>query len=356
MGAQPKTNNISRRRFLNTAAVASGLGLSGVIGGMGYVAMRSPEGRNGKTFVEAADNMSGMQAQSAPAFAVGPQINGQVTDPRPAALAPASNDPVKNIVMSCSLKTLEVAGGGVMYNAWTFEGSVPGPVLHVRQGDTVNFTFNNNASGAHSIDLHAAQIAPNVAYKTIMPGESISFQFSANFPGVFMYHCGAAPMLDHIANGMYGAIVVDPEQALAPAREYVLVQSEIYGKLGDNGTFDGDMDKMLAVRPDLMAFNGIALQYKDNPLPASVNERIRLYVVNAGPTLFSAFHVVGALFDRVLVDGNPANVLRGVQTYTVPPGGGSTFELVIPAPGQYPFVTHTFGYTELGAVGVLNVA
>jgi nitrite reductase (NO-forming) len=103
-----------------------------------------------------------------------------------------------------------------------------------------------------------------------------------------------------------------------------------------------------------MAFNGIAFQYKDNPLPAKVGEKVRLYVVNAGPTLFSAFHVVGALFDRVLVDGNPANVLQGVQTYTIPPGGGSTFELTLKEPGLYPFVTHTFAYTELGAVGVLQ--
>jgi nitrite reductase (NO-forming) len=110
------------------------------------------------------------------------------------------------------------------------------------------------------------------------------------------------------------------------------------------------------VKPDILAFNGIGFQYRDNPLPAKVGERIRLYVVNAGPTLFSAFHVVGALFDKVYIDGNPANVLHGVQTYTVPPGGGSTFDLIIPEAGKYPFVTHSFAYTELGAVGLLDVS
>jgi nitrite reductase (NO-forming) len=152
----------------------------------------------------------------------------------------------------------------------------------------------------------------------------------------------------------YGAIVVDPATPLETATEYVLVQSEFYAK-ADGGTWVGDMDKMKAARPDLLAFNGVAFQYRDNPLPAKAGERIRLNVVNAGPTLFSAFHVIGALFDKVLIDGNPANELRGVQTYTVPPGGASTFELVIPNPGKYPVVTHNFAYTELGAIGLLEV-
>jgi nitrite reductase (NO-forming) len=112
---------------------------------------------------------------------------------------------------------------------------------------------------------------------------------------------------------------------------------------------------MAAVLPDFVVFNGAANQYTQQPLPAAPGELIRLYVMNAGPTLFSAFHVIGAIFERVYHDGNPANVMRGIQTWTVPPGGGATFELVIPEAGQYPFVTHSFAYTGLGAVGLLDV-
>jgi nitrite reductase (NO-forming) len=170
-----------------------------------------------------------------------------------------------------------------------------------------------------------------------------------------MYHCGTGPVLEHIANGMYGAIIVDPAQPLEPAREYVLVQSEFYLKKGDGENWIGDADRMAAVMPDFVVFNGAASQYSQQPLTAAVGERIRMHVVNAGPTLFSAFHVIGAMFDKLYVDGNPLNTLRGVSTYTIPPGGGATFELVIPNAGKYPFVTHAFAYTGLGAVGILDV-
>jgi len=277
-----------------------------------------------------------------------------VTTPHPAALQPATPETTKQLTLEAMDATVEI-GAGVKYNAWTFGGSVPAPVIHLRQGDTVDFSLKNSARTGHSIDFHAAQVPWDVNYKTILPGESFSFKWQAQLPGVFMYHCGTAPVLHHIANGMYGAIIVDPATPLEAAREYVLVESEFYAQPASGGTWDGNMDKMKAAQPDLLAFNGVAFQYRDNPLPAKAGERIRLYVVNAGPTLFSAFHVIGALFDKVLIDGNPANVLRGVQTYTVPPGGASTFELVIPTAGKYPFVNHSFAYTELGVVGLLNV-
>jgi nitrite reductase (NO-forming) len=294
---------------------------------------------------------------SPPVRAPGPQISGTVKEAVPATLAAATPETPKSVSLDVLDVTLEIAGG-VEYKAWTFGGRVPGPVVHVRQGDTVHATLNNKStSGGHSIDYHAAQTPWNLNYKTILPGESLSFDWRANYPGVFMYHCGTAPILHHISNGMFGAIVVDPTTPLPPAREYVLVQSEIYASSETNANpWSGDMEKMLANTPDLMAFNGKAFQYKDHPLKASVGELIRLYVVNAGPTQFSAFHVVGALFDRVYVDGNPNNVLQGVQTWTIPPGGGATFDLVIPDAGQYPFVTHSFAYTELGAVGLLDVS
>lgn len=286
--------------------------------------------------------------------ASGPEPSGDVTNPRPALLEPAGPEAIKQLTLDATDQTLEIAGG-VMYNAWTFGNSVPGPVVHVRQGDTVNFTLTNSSSQGHSMDFHSAQTPWDVNYVTIVPGDSLSFEWKANFPGVFMYHCGTPMVLHHIGNGMYGAVVVDPDPPLEPARDYVIVQSEFYAKQGVGGVWDADVDKMKAARPDLMAFNGIAFQYRDNPLPASVGEKIRLYVMNDGPTLFSAFHVIGAIFDKVCVDGNPRNPLYGISTYTVAPGQGCTFELTIPEAGLYPFVSHAFAYTELGAVGLLKV-
>jgi nitrite reductase (NO-forming) len=334
------TGGVTRRSFMEKLLLASGVLASGAIAGTAYSVLDQP----------AANPTAGAQ-EPAP----GPQVSGQVTNAHPAVLEPIGNETTRQLSLETQDATVEIAAG-VQYNAWTFNGTVPGPVVHVRQGDTVDFTLKNSASAGHSIDFHAAQIPWDVNYKTILPGESLSFKWTAHLPGVFLYHCGTAPVLHHIANGMYGAIVVDPAAPLEPANEYVLLQSEFYAKAGEGGNWDGDMDKMRAARPDLLAFNGVAFQYRDNPLPAKVGERIRLYVVNAGPTLFSAFHVIGALFDKVLIDGNPANVLQGVQTYTVPPGGASTFELVIPEAGKYPFVTHSFAYTELGAVGLLDVS
>jgi nitrite reductase (NO-forming) len=337
------TNRVSRRNFLDKVLIATGVGASGAIFGAAFSVLDNKDA-----------NPGGEAASSE--FAPGPTINGAVAEAVPAALEPADTAPIKQLTLDAIDATLEIAGG-VEYNAWTFGERVPGPVVHVRQGDLVQFTLNNKAtSGGHSIDFHAAQIPWDTNYKTILPGESLSFDWEAHHPGVFMYHCGTAPVLHHISNGMYGAIVVDPETPLQPAREYVLVQSELYASSETGGNpWSGDMEKMKANRPDLMAFNGKAFQYRDHPLPATAGELIRLYVVNAGPTQFSAFHVIGALFDRVYVDGNPKNVLEGVQTWTVPPGGGSTFELVIPDAGLYPFVTHSFAYTELGAVGLLEV-
>jgi len=228
----------------------------------------------------------------------------------------------------------------------------------VRVGDTVEVHLKNNMSSmmAHSVDFHAVTGPGGGAVATqTKPGEETSFTYKALNPGLFVYHCATPMVAEHISNGMYGAVVVDPETPFEPAAEYVLVQSEFYAKAGANGSWDADVDKMLAVRPDILGFNGVAFQYRDNPLPAKVGEKIRLHVLNAGPTLFSAFHVIGAMFDVVYVDGNPRNPLYGLQTYTIPPGGGATCELTIPEAGQYPFVTHSFAYTELGAIGLLNV-
>ena len=271
-----------------------------------------------------------------------------------ASTQPASADKVKEITLTVEQKTLEIAPG-VPYEAWTFNGTVPGPILRVRQGDQVKFTLVNNGSMEHSIDFHAAQTPWNVNYQSVKPGAEFSFTFTANYPGIFLYHCGTPPVIAHIANGMYGAIIVDPAEGLPPAREYVLVQGEFYTKLGTNGAYQYDGTKAMAMQPDYAVFNGYANQYKDNPLTADPGQLIRIWLVNAGPSEFSAFHVIGAIFDKAYPSGNPKNVESGMQTVTVPPGGAYMVELTIPDAGLYPFVTHSFADASKGAMGFFNV-
>jgi nitrite reductase (NO-forming) len=241
---------------------------------------------------------------------------------------------------------------GVTYDAWTFDGRVPGPVLRVTEGDTVDFTLVNEAPMPHSLDFHAAEIAPSRAYVNLMPHDSLRYRFVARVPGAFMYHCGTAPVALHIANGMYGAIIVDPRPGRSPAKEFVFVQSEFYTKALPDSTRTIDWDKLLGLAPDYVVFNGRQAEYAHHPIPVRVGERLRLYVVNAGPNRFSAFHVVGAIFDRVYMDGSLAHPLEGVQTITVPVGGGAIFETRLVEAGTYPFVSHAFADATKGAVGM----
>jgi copper-containing nitrite reductase len=244
---------------------------------------------------------------------------------------------------------------GVAYHAWTFNGTVPGPIIHVRQGQTVHTTIVNEGSMPHSIDFHAAQTPWNVNYQEIGVGKSFSFTWRANFPGVFMYHCGTPTVIYHMANGMYGTIIVDPANGWTPAQEYVLVQSEFYTAQNPDGSYSVDSTKMMNNTPDYVVFNGYANQYKDAPLTAKAGQKIRLYILDAGPSQFSAFHVIGAICSDAYMDGNPANRTQGNQTVMVAPGGGMVVELTIPDAGLYPFVTHSFADASKGAVGVIKV-
>ena len=243
----------------------------------------------------------------------------------------------------------------VKYHAWTFEGKVPGPTVRVTQGDSVDFTLVNNAAMPHSMDFHAAQIAPNKYYVNILPKDSIHYAFVAEVPGVFMYHCGTAPVAAHIANGMYGALIVDPRGGRPSARELVFVQSEFYLTPDSTGAPKSlAWDRLLGLAPDFVTFNGRAAQYAEHPIDVKVNELLRLYVVNAGPNRLSSFHVVGGIFERVFQDGSSTSPLAGVQTVNVPVGGGSIFEIRLKQPGEYPFVTHAFADATKGGVGILS--
>jgi nitrite reductase (NO-forming) len=244
----------------------------------------------------------------------------------------------------------------VVYEAWTFEGRVPGPVVRATVGDTVDFTLVNRGMMPHSMDFHAAQIAPSRVYTNVMPGDSIHYRWVPEVPGTFLYHCGTAPVAMHIANGMYGALIVDPARPLPPAREFVFVQSEFYTqKAADTaGALSLDWNKLLTLAPDYIVFNGIANQYAAHPIRVGVGEPIRLYVVDAGPNRVSAFHVVGAIFSKVYVDAVPDHAWQGVQTADVPVGGGLIFETRLAEPGTYPFVTHAFADATKGAVGMFE--
>jgi len=253
--------------------------------------------------------------------------------------------------------TVEIAPG-VKYSTWAFDGhGAPGPILHVRQGQTVQMTLTNGGAIPHSIDFHAARIAPNVAFRDVAPGESFTFRFVANDPGVFMYHCGTKPVLAHIANGMYGALIVDPATPLPKAdHEYVLVASEWYmNSDGIAAPASLDMQKARAMMPDWTTFNGYANQYVTHPLTAKPGETTRFYVVAAGPTLDTNFHVVGTIFERAWPNADMTHFQQGVQTVAVPAGGGAVFDVKIDGEGLYPFVSHAFAHVDLGQVGLLKV-
>jgi nitrite reductase (NO-forming) len=225
----------------------------------------------------------------------------------------------------------------------------------VKQGDTIEFTLINQGSIPHSMDFHAAQIDPKVAFRSVAPGQPVSYTFRAKFPGAFMYHCGTSPVLMHIGSGMVGAIVVDPATPLPPAREFVLVESEYYLGEPKGGVMPFDYSKMLGTLPDYVVFNGRPGQYMTQPLKAKVGERVRFYVVNAGPTHPCNFHVVGEQFDTVYLGAPPDVALRGVQTFAVAPGGGMIFEMLADIAGEFVFVNHGFGHGQKGAIGILSV-
>ena len=283
-----------------------------------------------------------------------PVGTGTAPAPIDASAPPRSTSRLRHIRFEISDATVQIANG-VNYNAWTFEKRVPGPFLRATVGDTVDFTLVNTATMPHSMDFHAAELAPSKHYVNVMPHDSLQYRFVPHVPGVFMYHCGTAPAAAHIANGMYGAFIVDPVTPRPAAKEFILIQSEFYLTPDSSGKARTlSWDRMLSLAPDYVVFNGRASQYAEHPLRVAPNELVRLYVVNAGPNRFSAFHVVGGIFERVFVDGSQSSPLAGVQTVAVPVGGASIFEIRLKEAGDYPFVTHAFADATKGAIGILR--
>ena len=277
----------------------------------------------------------------------------------PAELPPVASGTIADVNLVLKDVTIQIAPG-IKYAAWAWAGGAPGPVIHVRQGQLVKVTLTNRGAIPHSIDFHAARIAPNKAFADVMPGHSVSYTFRANDAGVFMYHCGTKPVLAHIANGMYGAIVVEPKPGVLPPadKNYVLVASEWYlNSDGLGAPAQYNVDKAHARQPDWMTFNGYAGQYVTHPLSADPGDLVRFWVVDAGPSLDTDFHVVGTILNTAYPFGDmdPADALHNVQTVTVPAGGGAVFDLRIDQPGLYPFVSHAFAAVDQGQVGLLEV-
>jgi len=270
------------------------------------------------------------------------------------ALPPVS--PGRRVQISMTVKEVPVRlNHDVTVPAWTFDGTVPGPIVHVRQGDTVEFTLHNDGSLPHSMDFHAAQINPKVAFRAALPRQSLTYTFSPRYAGAYLYHCGTQPVLMHIGSGMYGAIIVDPPTPLRPAREFVLVQSEFYVSKDGKGGWQFDYQRMLGTLPDYVSFNGVANQYMDEPIRVKQGDRVRFYLVNAGPSHPCSFHLVGEQFDTVYLGAPPGSAIHGVQTFGVAAGGGMIFELDCDVKGEFPFVNHSFGHGQKGAIGFLVV-
>ena len=272
-----------------------------------------------------------------------------------AALAPVPPGTVHRLSWRMRDVVSEVAPG-VRQQVWTFDGGVPGPVLHGRVGDTFVITVRNDTAMTHNLDLHVESGPPADVMTPVAPGGTHTYRFRARYAGAWLYHCGTMPMLQHMANGMYGALIVDPPNLAAVAGQYVLVGSELF--FGPDGA-SGDYAKMRADRPDAVVFNGYPFAYQHEPLTAPVGERIRIWVVAAGPDRGLAFHVVGAPFTAAYLGGaylvRPGEPARGAaQTLTVAPGDGGFVEFTLDRAGTYPFLSHDMADAELGASGSIT--
>ncbi len=322
-----------------------------------------------------------------------------------------------DIRLDTFVQEMEVANG-VRYRAWTFGGMVPGPVIHVREGDRITFTMKNRSdeevrinepvsqllqnaeteagpSGVeidyevnneaqeyaspyleqvnennymksapaimpmpHSMDFHSGTVAKDDKWRTIGPGETIKFDWVANYPGTYIYHCGTPSVLMHTAMGQHGVVVVSPKDGYDTDEkvdhEYVVVQSEYYLKKGDGELYQYDFEAAQNKNASHVTFNGHQTILHDQPLQANEGERVRIHFSNNGPSLTSSFHVIGAIFDKVWMEGHPHNEMRGMQTVLLGASNSATVEFIVPEEGSYILIDHEFADAEKGATGTLK--
>jgi nitrite reductase (NO-forming) len=261
---------------------------------------------------------------------------------------------VHQVTLEMTEEDIEIAPG-LIQRMWTFGGTVPGPTLRGRLGDIFEITIVNKGEIQHSIDFHASKVAWNVEMRSIDPGESLVYRFEATQPGIYMYHCGTPPVLHHIGNGMYGAVIIDPPDLAPVDHEFVMVQSELYtAPVGEVAS----LDKMLAEQWDAVVFNGYPNQYVHRPIRVEPEQRIRIWVIDDGPSENSAFHVIGTIFDTVYKEGGyrirNGTGTGGSQALDLQPSQGGFVEFDFAVPGLYPFVTHKFASASKGAVGMFQ--
>ncbi len=326
---------------------------------------------------------SGEQAAQAPAEAPAASAEAASSATQAAAETPAGELPVIDAVTThapevppaidrdypakvrVKMETIEKTmkmDDGVEYHYWTFNGDVPGRMIRVREGDTVEVEFSNNPSSTvpHNVDFHAATgPGGGAAASFTAPGRTSTFSFKALQPGLYIYHCAVAPVGMHIANGMYGLILVEPKEGLPKVdKEFYIVQGDFYtkGKKGAQGLQPFDMDKAVAEQPEYVVFNGhVGAIAGDNALKAKAGETVRMYVGNGGPNLVSSFHVIGEIFDKVYVEGGKL-INENVQSTIIPAGGSAMVEFKVDVPGSYTLVDHSiFRAFNKGALGQLKV-
>ena len=285
---------------------------------------------------------------------------------RPPTDLPAAPTNTEPSFVKVELETTEVEAklsDGTSYEFWTFNGKVPGPFIRVRVGDTVEVTLRNNSSSKfmHSVDFHATTGPGGGAVATqTKPGGEATFTFKAINPGLYVYHCATPMVAHHIANGMYGLILVEPEEGLPQVdHEFYVMQGEVYSAepLGAKGVLNFDLEKLMNEDPEYFVFNGsVGALTEEAPLKANVNDTARIFFGVGGPNFTSSFHVIGEIFDRVYNLGSLTSPpLTNVQTTLVPPGGAVMVEFGLEVPGRYLLVDHALSRLERGLVGFLLV-
>ncbi len=312
------------------------------------IIMTGGGGGGGGAAAESTGSGGGASNRATVDFNAEPAADFEPFDP---TLEPAPGGTEHEITLRATETVLEVAPG-VTQEMWTFEDQVPGPILRGKVGDIFTITLVNEGEMGHSIDFHASKVAWDDEMRTIGPGESLVYQYEAKYAGAFMYHCGTSPAIHHIGNGMFGAIIIDPPELAPVDHEFVFVQSELY--LGPEGE-PGDLTAMLEEDRDAVVFNGYVNQYMHHPIRVEPDERVRAWVVDAGPSENSAFHIVGTVFDTFFKEGTyhlqPDERQGGSQALDLQPSQGGFVEFSFDEAGLYPIVTHKFAAASAGALG-----
>ena len=307
--------------------------------------------------------MAAIVSTGAPAFAA-PAETGIAADPTAVPAAIERREPQMVRVEVETIEKVAELNDGSTYRYWTFDGQVPGPMVRVREGDTVEIVLKNADDSwmYHNIDLHAVT-GPHGGGEATMaaPGETKGFTFKALKPGLYVYHCATPMVAQHIANGMYGMILVEPEGGLPKVdREFYVMQGELYTaqKHGTLGHQEFSLEKLLDEKPEHLTFNGAMGALSDRyTLQANVGETVRIFFGVGGPNLVSSFHVIGEVFDRVYDQASLTSPpLTDVQTTLVPPGGATMVEFKVDVPGNYTLVDHALSRAEKGLAGTLTVS